>query len=267
MLVCQVATYSPICIPMSLQESMQVDKCLLKAYQNCLHFMPCDAKHSTFLSEKRGGLGLHSFTREYMGSLIRDIEVYITNKNTTPAHALAASIEEASKRKLWIRHQNNALPNLPLFLNQVQQYQISERKTIVYGDSFECPTLEEISCDHPHVMDHAIEVTSALGLMLRDLNQEACARFADELRLGDHVAKTVCSPNILGRRKLGVCFGEGNRRFYKYSIPGHVYSLLIALLKDIRRNVLTPSSTNQNIIIDDQLSRPRIYRQHDLFPK
>jgi hypothetical protein len=138
-----------------------------------------------------------------MGSLIRDIEVYITNKNTTPAHALAASIEEASKRKLWIRHQNNALPNLPLFLNQVQQYQISERKTIVYGDSFECPTLEEISCDHPHVMDHAIEVTSALGLMLRDLNHKACARFVDELLLVDHVAKTVGSPNILGQGNLG----------------------------------------------------------------
>jgi hypothetical protein len=46
MLVCQVATYSPICIPMSLQECMQVDKCLLKAYQNRRHFMPCDAKHS-----------------------------------------------------------------------------------------------------------------------------------------------------------------------------------------------------------------------------
>jgi hypothetical protein len=44
-LVCLVATYSPICILMSLQECMQVDKCLLKAYQNCLHFMPCDAKH------------------------------------------------------------------------------------------------------------------------------------------------------------------------------------------------------------------------------
>jgi hypothetical protein len=41
--------------------------------------MPCDAKHSTFLSEKRGGLGLHSFTREYMGSLIRDIEVYTSH--------------------------------------------------------------------------------------------------------------------------------------------------------------------------------------------
>jgi len=138
-----------------------------------------------------------------MGSLIRDIEVYITNKNTTPAHALAASIEEASKRKLWIRHQNNALPNLPLFLNQVQQYQISERKAIVYGDSFECPTLEEISCDQPHVMDHAIEVTSALGLMLRDLNHKACARFVDELLLVDHVAKTVGSPNILGQGNLG----------------------------------------------------------------
>jgi hypothetical protein len=65
MLVCQVATYSPICIPMSLQDCMQVDKCLIKAYQNRLHFMPCDAKHSTFIAEKHGGLGLHKTSNDY----------------------------------------------------------------------------------------------------------------------------------------------------------------------------------------------------------
>jgi len=48
--------------------------------------MSHDAKHG-FLSEKRGGCGLQSFTRECMSALLCDIEVYITNDNSLPAHA------------------------------------------------------------------------------------------------------------------------------------------------------------------------------------
>jgi hypothetical protein len=62
MLVCQVATFSPICIPMTLQECMGVDKQLLKAYQYHLKHTPSDAKHNVFISEKKGGLGLRCFT-------------------------------------------------------------------------------------------------------------------------------------------------------------------------------------------------------------
>jgi hypothetical protein len=100
MLVCQVATFSPLCIKMSLKECGNIDKLLMKAYLNRLNFMSHDAKHGIFLSE-RGGYGLRSFRREYMSALLRDIEVYITNDNSLPAHALITSLEEATKYRLW----------------------------------------------------------------------------------------------------------------------------------------------------------------------
>jgi hypothetical protein len=53
MLVCQVATYSPLCIPMSIKECISIDKQLLSSYQYRLRFMPHDAKHSTFITRKR----------------------------------------------------------------------------------------------------------------------------------------------------------------------------------------------------------------------
>jgi hypothetical protein len=46
MLVCQVATFSPICISMSLKECASVDKQMLKAYHYQLKFMSSDAKHN-----------------------------------------------------------------------------------------------------------------------------------------------------------------------------------------------------------------------------
>jgi hypothetical protein len=53
-MVCQVATFSPICINMSLQECADIGKQLLKAYHHRLKVMNSDAKHSIFFSEKRG---------------------------------------------------------------------------------------------------------------------------------------------------------------------------------------------------------------------
>jgi hypothetical protein len=50
MLVCQVATFSPICLSMSMKECAPVDKQILKAYHYCLKFMPSDAKYNTFIS-------------------------------------------------------------------------------------------------------------------------------------------------------------------------------------------------------------------------
>jgi len=101
MLVCQVATYSPLCIPMSIQECTNIDKSLLKAYQYKLQFMQHDAKHSIFISLKRGGFGLKSFTREYTSALLRDTEVYISNEASLPAHALLSSLpmEPTSRRQ------------------------------------------------------------------------------------------------------------------------------------------------------------------------
>jgi len=57
MLVCQVATFSPLCIYMTLEECATIDKQLIRAYQYRLNFKASDAKHSIFLSEKLGGLG------------------------------------------------------------------------------------------------------------------------------------------------------------------------------------------------------------------
>jgi hypothetical protein len=81
------------------QEMCNIDKLLMMAYQYRLNFMFHDAKHG-FLSEKREGCGLRSFTRECMSALLRDIEVHITNDNSLPAHALITSLEEATKQRL-----------------------------------------------------------------------------------------------------------------------------------------------------------------------
>ncbi len=75
MLVCQVATFSPICMCMSPQECTLIDKHLTITYQYRMKYMPSNAKHSIFISVKEGGIGVRSFTREYMGALLRDVEV------------------------------------------------------------------------------------------------------------------------------------------------------------------------------------------------
>jgi len=41
---------------------------------------------------------------------MRAIEVYITNTDTSLAHALQASIEEAMKQSLWVLDLENHLP-------------------------------------------------------------------------------------------------------------------------------------------------------------
>jgi len=62
MIVCQAATFSPICISMMLKECTLIDKQLLNAYKFRMNRMPMDAKHDIFLSEKKGGIGVRSFT-------------------------------------------------------------------------------------------------------------------------------------------------------------------------------------------------------------
>jgi len=57
--------------------------------------MPNDAWHRIFIPEKRGGIGVCSFTQAYVGALLRDIEVYIAEDNSVTGHALLSSIEEA----------------------------------------------------------------------------------------------------------------------------------------------------------------------------
>ena len=85
---------------MTLKECASVDRQIIQAYHYRLNFMASDAKHSIFISEKRGGIEIRSFTRKYIAALLRDVEIYISNEDTLPAHALITSLEEATKQKL-----------------------------------------------------------------------------------------------------------------------------------------------------------------------
>jgi hypothetical protein len=101
MLVCQVATFSPLCITMSLNERAITDKHLINAYQFRLKFMPSDAKHSIFVSCKKGGIGIRSFVQEYMDALLRDVEVYISDTKSLTSHAILSSIEAVTKQHIY----------------------------------------------------------------------------------------------------------------------------------------------------------------------
>jgi hypothetical protein len=165
MLVCQVATFSSICISMPLKECAFVDKQILKAYHYWLKFMPSDTKHNMFISEKRGGLGLHSFSREYIGALQRDLEVYNSNKESLPAHALVTSLEEATKQTLWMLNQEGFSKAFEI-VNRVKQFHISGKRTMFYQDTFDQPYKEFFTVDHTHTMAKAISTTCALGFIL-----------------------------------------------------------------------------------------------------
>jgi hypothetical protein len=110
MIICQVATFSPICISMTLKECAQIDKYLVNAYHYWLKYMPSDAKHTIFISNKYGGIGVRSFTREYVGALLRDLEVYLSDSSIITAHALISSIEPAAKQSCWSLYKNDKFP-------------------------------------------------------------------------------------------------------------------------------------------------------------
>ncbi len=143
--------------------------------------MTNDAKHSIFISEKRGGIGVQCFTIEYVGALIRDIEVFITKEDRVTAHALLASIDETKKQSLWKLLCDGKLPTYSSAYSRTNNLHISERRTIKYLQDVEVPISDTISYDHTHTMERAIKTTSSLGFMLRDL--EFCSRFNDELLL------------------------------------------------------------------------------------
>jgi hypothetical protein len=108
-------------------------------------------------------------------------------------------------------------------------------------------------------MAQAIITTSALGFMLHDLNHELCSRINDELLLSDHAAQTLGC--------LGAFIGEGNKRFLRYSIIGHVHLLLQEFMKATNDTILATSIRQRDILLEDKLSQPQIYRQIALFPK
>ena len=266
MLVCQVATFSPICISMTLAECTTIDKQLLKAYQYRLKYTPTDAKHNIFLSERKGGIGVKSFSREYIGGLLRDIEVYLTNVGSLPTHALESSIEEATKQCLWNLYKAGLLPPKSATASRVERYNISARKTLAYFGDMDAPKATFLAYDHTHMMERAATTVCKLGFMLRDLNQEFASRLADELLLRDQYAKAIASPRITTRATLGAAIGEGNTHFVKYSLFGRIYLLLITLLEEARIHILTMSDTVTSTAMEAVLSRPKIYDTLSLFP-
>jgi hypothetical protein len=157
---------------------------------------------------------------------MRAIEVYITNTDTSLAHALQASIEEAMKQSLWVLDLENRLPNIPALKHAVRQYRVSPKRITSYETTFDTPAYEEVSYNHSHTMGRAILTTSLLGFMLRNLDHEFCARFTDEILLADPHAKVIGSPGIANRTKLGAHIGEGNKHFLKYLLTGRVYLLV-----------------------------------------
>jgi hypothetical protein len=229
MLVCQVANYSPICIDMSLEDCCEIDKRLIKAYQYKLKCMNNDAKHHIFISQRKGGLGVKSFTREYIGALLRDIEVEISNPDSMAAHALHASIEATIKKETWKLNCLSQLPSQSVAAENASNTHISGRKLQVFTTDLNEPVTCSIMYDHTHIMEKAIITLSKLGFMLRNLDYEFESRFTDELLLFDKQAKVLGCSKTVSRAKLGPVIGLGNSHLTKYSMAGRV-SLLISVL-------------------------------------
>jgi hypothetical protein len=174
---------------MSLKDCANIDKAIIKSYHYRLKLMTHDAKHSIFISEAKGGIGVKSFTMQYVGALLRDLEVYLLNDGSMPTHALIASAE------------------LSIY-ETVQKLNITGKRTLIFQDTANCPSSEVIAYDHPHCMEKAIRTTSAFGFILRDMNQEFSSRFADNLLLADKKANTLGSPRITNRARLGAILGK-----------------------------------------------------------
>jgi hypothetical protein len=259
MMVCEVATFSPLCATMTLNDCMKIDKILLTAYQYHLRCMPCDAKHSIFISEKRDGIEVSCFTREYVGALIRDVEVFISDKECTTTHAMLASIEATTKQCLWKLNQAGRIPSNCHTIAHARNIHISGKITFQYHDNAEAPNRSIISYDHTHTMEHAVRTTSLLGFMLCNLEHEFCSRFTDELLLKDKYAMTLGSPHISSRASLGACIGKGNLHFYKSSIFGHIYLLLQIIIEDVKQMIGSQNERHISDRLETILCWPAIY--------
>jgi len=135
------------------KKNTSIDKQLLADYQYRLKYMPSDAKHAIFISEKKGGVGIQSFTCQYMGSLLRDIEVYISGKSSMTTHVLISSLEEATKKYIWHLHHDGKIPNNTNAAVRASVYIISGKKTLIFQDNTETPYAEIITYDHVHTME------------------------------------------------------------------------------------------------------------------
>jgi len=129
MIICQVATFSPLCTNMTLKDCTIIDKQLINAYKFRMKYTHSHAKYGIFLSICKGGLGARSFTREFLGALQREIEVYISNKNRPTSHALLSSIEEAFHQQLWRLHKDGRVPTNSSAAARANCIHISGKKT------------------------------------------------------------------------------------------------------------------------------------------
>ncbi len=69
------------------------------------------------------------------------------------------------------------------------------------------------------------------------------------------------------RATLGACIGEGNSHFFKYSLLGHVYLLILIIIEEACKDLPIHNGTLQSMLFEEKLSRNTIYKQLALFPK
>ena len=125
--------------------------------------MENDTKHHIFISQKRGGIGVKSFIREYIRALLRDIEVQISNPDSLAAHTMCASIAEATKKGLWELHQIDGLPSLSSAAAVARETHISGWKMLSYNNDMSETIVSPVAYEHPHTMEKAITTSSLLG--------------------------------------------------------------------------------------------------------
>jgi hypothetical protein len=166
---------------------------------------------------------------------------------------------------MWMLLQEEKLPRSLNICEKIKEYKISGKRTIVYHDSCEHPMIDVFTYDHPHCMAKAVKTTCALGFMLKDLNQEFAARYADNLCLSDKNAKTLGSLNITNRATMGAFIGEGNKHFFKYSLLGSIYLFITMTLEKSIAEANNVLFINRNERILDIITKPALYRRIGLF--
>ncbi len=243
MFVCQVATFSPICIHMSLKECADIDKQIIKAYQYRLNIC---------------------IPMLNLGALLWDVEVYISSEGSMPAHALCTSIEEATKQQLWILYQEKKNPSGLNSVNKIRCYQISRKRTLIYLDNFDSPSTHGIY----FFQSYSYQVSCYIQYMCPWIHaprfkQWICARFVDNLLLKDKKVKVIGSPDTTNSATLSAIIGEGN--LLKYSLLWHIYLLIQILFEEVTHNRISSCELSRSRAIEEKVSRPAIYRQLAMF--
>ena len=238
----------------------------MTAYHYKMKSMENDTKHHIFISQKKGGIGVKSFFQEYIGVLLQDVEVQISNPNSlADAHAMCASIEEAVKKSLWELHQSNSLPARSSAAAAANMSHISGRKILSYYNDDMSEIVESpVTYDHPHTMEKAITTSSELGFLLRNLDNEFTSRYLDELAPFDKHAKVIGDPTITARAKLSPLFKEANRHFSEYSMTGQIGLLIGITVQEAMRKM--PSALPENQAFGNTICSHDFHKQLKAFP-